>query len=270
MIQQTKDSEAGMGETTRKLVVNDRRHVPADAVPSSGDVMQTLAAAVQRGLPVETLNALMDFQERYQKNEARRAFDEAMAAARAELPIIIKNREVDFTSAKGRTNYVYEDLASIAKAVDPILAKHGLAYRFRTAQDGSNVTVTCIISHKAGYSEENSLNAARDESGNKNSIQAVGSAVTYLQRYTLKAALGLSATKDDDAAATKEEDYDTSQWTEKLLIAGADRDAIIKVGEEIKADKTIPPNSLKILRAAWAGAMKQANEATEEKAATHA
>lgn len=235
--------------------------------------MEMLDRAVSNGASIETLEKLMGLQERWEKNTARKAFDEAMAAARAELPIIIKNREVDFTSAKGRTNYVYEDLASIAKAVDPILARHGLAYRFRTSQDGGSVTVTCVISHRGGYSEENSLSAGRDESGNKNSIQAVGSAVTYLQRYTLKAALGLSATKDDDAAASKEEEYDTTQWTEKLLVAGTDRDAIIKIGDEIKADKKIPPLSLKILRAAWAGAMKQANDAASaamaEKAAAN-
>lgn len=223
--------------------------------------MEMLDRAVSNGASIETLEKLMALQERWERNNARRAFDAAMALARAELPIIIKNREVDFTTAKGRTNYVYEDLASIAKAVDPILAKHGLAYRFRTTQDGGTVTVVCILSHRDGYSEENSLSAARDDSGNKNSIQGVGSTVTYLQRYTLKAGLGLSATKDDDAAATKEEEYDTSQWTEKLLAAGVDRDAIIKIGDEIKADKSIPPQSLKMLRAAWAGAMKQANEA---------
>lgn len=233
--------------------------------PASASVamtpMEMLDRAVSNGASIETLEKLMALQERWERNNARRAFDAAMALARAELPIIIKNREVDFTTAKGRTNYVYEDLASIAKAVDPILAKHGLAYRFRTTQDGGTVTVVCILSHRDGYSEENSLSAARDDSGNKNSIQGVGSTVTYLQRYTLKAGLGLSATKDDDAAATKEEEYDTSQWTEKLLAAGVDRDAIIKIGDEIKADKSIPPQSLKMLRAAWAGAMKQANEA---------
>ena len=49
--------------------------------------------------------------------------------------------------------------------------------------------MTCVVSHRLGHSEENTLTAGRDESGNKNNIQAVGSTITYLQRYTLKAAL---------------------------------------------------------------------------------
>jgi hypothetical protein len=59
------------------------------------------------------------------------------------------------------------------------------------------IVVTCILS-KGGYREENSLPGPADTSGSKNPIQAIGSTVTYLERITLKAALGLSATDDDD------------------------------------------------------------------------
>lgn len=164
--------------------------------------MDMLHKAVSAGADIEVLEKLMALQERWENNQARKAFDEAMAAAKAEIPTIIKNKVVDFTSAKGRTNYRHEDLGEIARTVDPILAKHGLSYRFKTTSNVNEpVTVTCIVSHRGGYSEENTLSAGRDESGNKNSIQAVGSTITYLQRYTLKAALGLAASNDDDAKA---------------------------------------------------------------------
>jgi hypothetical protein len=164
--------------------------------------MVMLDRAVASGASVEVMEKLMGLQERWEKNQARKAFDNAMAAAKAEIPVITKNREVDFTSAKGRTNYKHEDLAGIARQVDPILTKHGLSYRYRTSSlPNEPVTVTCIVSHRDGHSEENTLAAGRDETGNKNSIQAVGSTITYLQRYTLKAALGLAAAGDDDGKA---------------------------------------------------------------------
>lgn len=147
---------------------------------------------------VERVNQAFDFYQRVNADAARKAFEAAMALAKAEIPPIFKNRHVDFTSAKGRTNYRHEDLSQIARTVDPILARHGLSYRFRTKADTAKVEVTCIISHRDGHFEENTLPAPHDNSGNKNSIQAIGSAVTYLQRYTLKAALGLSASDDDD------------------------------------------------------------------------
>lgn len=176
-------------------------------VPSAGGAltpMDMLDRAVAQGANVETLEKLMALQERWQAAQAKQAFDEAMAAAKAQIPVIFKNRTVDFTSPKGRTNYRHEDLAGIARTVDPILTAHGLSYRFRTSSlPNEPVTVTCIVSHRLGHSEENTLSAGRDDTGNKNSIQQIGSTITYLQRYTLKAALGLSASTDDDGNASR-------------------------------------------------------------------
>ena len=161
--------------------------------------MDMIDRAIQSGASVEALERLMALQERWEANQGRKAYDAAISAAKAEIPPILKNREVDFTSQKGRTNYRHEDMAQIASTIDPILSSHGLSYRFRTTQTEGGVSVTCIISHRDGYSEETTLTGAPDQSGNKNSIQAVGSTVTYLQRYTLKSALGLAAAHDDDA-----------------------------------------------------------------------
>lgn len=162
--------------------------------------MEILSNAVDGGADVATLEKLLDLQQRWQADEARRAFDAAMSDAKAKMPKITKGREVDYTNDKGkRTNYRYEDLASIAETINPILSEHGLSYRFRTeSPPNAPISVTCIISHRLGHSEENTLSAPRDEGAGKNSIQAIGSAVTYLQRYTLKAALGLAASYDDD------------------------------------------------------------------------
>lgn len=178
-------------------------HLPAPAPTAALTTpMEMLGAAISQGAGVEVLEKLMGLQERHERNLARRAFDAAMAAAAAEMPTISKNRTVDFTSAKGRTNYRHEDLGEIVSTVDPILAAHGLFKRFRILSEGNTVTVTCIVSHRDGWSEENTLSAGRDQSGNKNDIQAIGSAVTYLQRYTLKASLGLAASNDDDGQST--------------------------------------------------------------------
>lgn len=148
---------------------------------------------------------LMSWRKEMIADQRRAQFDEAMSEAKAEIPVITKNREVDFTSQKGRTHYKYEDLAEIARVVSPILAKHGLSYRYRVNSNVNEpVTVTCIVSHRAGHFEEVTLLGWRDESGNKNSIQAVASTLTYLQRMTLKAALGLAASDDDDGKAAEQ------------------------------------------------------------------
>lgn len=166
--------------------------------PMAQTPMSILNKAVESGTSVDVLEKLLALQERWGASEAKKAFDAAMSAAKAELPVLHKGNTVDFTTARGRTHYNYEDLASVARAIDPILSRHGLSYRWNTDSNEASTTVTCILSHAAGHSEFNKLVAPNDISGNKNAIQAIGSAVTYLQRYTLKAALGLSASADDD------------------------------------------------------------------------
>lgn len=185
--------------------------VQAVRLPSAMDVEAAAmdsaiaSAAANPNVDVDKFERLMALKERTDQRNAMRAFNAAIAAARGEIPTIYKNRQVDFTSAKGRTNYRHEDLAEIAKAIDPVLAKHGLSYRFRTKQENGRLSVTCILSHVDGHSEENTLTAPVDDSGNKNSIQGIGSTATYLQRYTLKLGVGLAASTDDDGRRSGEQ-----------------------------------------------------------------
>jgi hypothetical protein len=195
------DGIQSLGQASAAVVEQSGRAMAARSTQTSVTPMDMIDRALMSNATPETLERLLALQERWEATQARKAFDEAMSAAKSEIPVISKNRVVDFTSSKGRTHYKHEDLAEIARTVNPILGKHGLSYRFRTSSAaGEPVSVTCIVSHRLGYFEENTLTAGRDESGNKNSIQAVGSTLTYLQRMTLKAALGLAAAEDDDGA----------------------------------------------------------------------
>lgn len=195
--------EAEAIETAANPVAISRPQAAAPMAAQRPDTspFALLQRAVEANAGMETIERLLALQERVEAGNARRAFDAAIADAKAEIGPIEKNRRVHFESQKGKTDYRFEDLAAIANAVDPVLSKNGLSYRYRTAQDKGQLRVTCVLSHRDGYSEETTLEAGYDTSGNKNSHQAVGSALTYLQRYTLKAALGLAVSHDDDGRA---------------------------------------------------------------------
>lgn len=182
------------------------RTASAGALPDTAALLDVIArAARDPEVNVEKMQQLFALKERIDAGAAQRAFNAALALAKGEIGPIIKTKEVDFTSAKGRTNYRYEPFSEVAKAVDPVFQRHGLSYRFRSSQDGSKVKVTCVLSHAGGHSEEVSLTGVEDQTGNKNAVQAIGSIVTYLQRYSLKLALGLAAAdRDDDAAIASE------------------------------------------------------------------
>jgi hypothetical protein len=186
-----------------ELAAIQSNHAPLARTNDGGDVLITLIERLVRDPNSDPakLERFLDVIAKEDERKAKQAFNEAISAAKGEIPTINKNRTVDFTSAKGRTYYKYEDLGEIARIVDPVLKKHGLSYRFRSHQNGQKLTITCIVSHARGHFEENTLEASEDHSGNKNAIQAIGSAAAYLQRYTLKLALGLAASSDTDGNA---------------------------------------------------------------------
>jgi hypothetical protein len=142
----------------------------------------------------------MAMRERLEAQAAQRAFNAAIAEAKSEIEPITRN-------ATGHNDKRYADFSAIAKAIDPILAKNGLTYRFRSSQ-AERISVTCILSHVGGHFEETTLSGPPDTSGGKNAIQSIGSSLTYLQRYSLIQMLGLATSNDDDGKKAGARDQD--------------------------------------------------------------
>jgi hypothetical protein len=160
-----------------------------------------LAMAVQQGADLDKLEKLMELQERWEKNEARKSFVSAMNSFKANPPEILKNKHVKF----GETEYDHATLHHVVDVITQSLSNYGLSHRWTTEQlDGGQIRVTCVLTHVQGHSESTSLQAGADASGKKNNIQALGSTVTYLQRYTLLAATGTAAKGTDDDGVSAE------------------------------------------------------------------
>lgn len=156
--------------------------------------------AVEQGADLDRLTKLMDLQDRWEAKQARNAFVQAMAAFKAEPIEILKRKRVYFETAKGPTEYNHAELSDVCDAIVPALAKHDLSHRWDVRQADGQIVVTCILTHASGHSESLTLSSSADQSGNKNSIQAIGSAATYLSRYTLLLITGLATKglRDDD------------------------------------------------------------------------
>ncbi len=156
--------------------------------------MDMLKQALQQGAGLDVIEKFMALQERWEKNQSRKAFDNAVSLAHADMGPVSRNKT-------GHNQKRYADFAAIAATVDPVISKHGLSYRFRTEQTPAIINVTCILSHRDGHFEQTTLSAPADTSGNKNTIQALGSTLTYLQRYSLVQMLGIAVSDDDDGAS---------------------------------------------------------------------
>lgn len=150
---------------------------------------------------VGKLEKMLEIHQQWEANEARKAFVAAKVAFRAEAPAVTKDHKVGYDHKKGsgRTSYRHATLANVERTLGPVLAKHGLAYAWQVDQkDNGQIYVTCVLSHEMGHQEQVTLHGAADQSGQKNSIQATGSTVTYLERYTLLAITGTATEGQDD------------------------------------------------------------------------
>lgn len=178
-----------------ELVTSDQQSsLPVMAQPH----MRLIEIAVNNGADITQLEKLMDLQERYEANQAKKEFNAAMSKFQAMLPVIEKLGIVDYTTSKGRTFYQYAKIEDIAKAIQPALKETGLSYRFTQSQDNGIITVRCIVTHQSGHSEYSELVSSPDISGGKDQLKSIASAISYLRRYTLTGILGIVVGGEDD------------------------------------------------------------------------
>jgi len=149
-------------------------------------------------MDVAKLKELLDVQERWEAIQAKKAYVQAMSAFKENPPEILKDRNVKYQTSKGVTDYNHATLYNVTTCINKALSEHGLSASWITSQADSLIKVTCKITHIMGHSEETSLAAPPDMTGSKNAIQAIGSTVTYLQRYTVLALTGLATQDQDD------------------------------------------------------------------------
>ncbi|NCT92918.1 MAG: hypothetical protein GXC72_00715 [Chitinophagaceae bacterium] len=177
-----------------------RKSTDQELTPSPAMLLQK---AVEQNFDIDKLKQLMDLQERWEANQAKKAFLAALSKFQTLVPVLSKTKTAKITSQNGGSySYRYSDLGTITAQIKEAMNVCGLSYRWEFDQAGDKMKVTCIISHVDGHAATSSMEANADASGGKNAIQQKGSTHTYLQRYTLIGALGLSTADDDNDGKT--------------------------------------------------------------------
>ncbi len=246
-----------------------------EAVPVASQQSDSLNILIERALshpeiPVEKLNMLLDMRMKWDAEQrrnakedaaeaAKMAFTAAMAEFKKKAPTILKKHHVEFLNRAGTlTAYDHAKLADVCEAVIEGLARVGITHDWDPRQEPARIYITCTLTHVAGHTKSVTMNSGPDDSGGKNAIQAIASAKSYLERYTLLAITGLATRDMDDdgrgtgpATAPKEpapadvlpplpEGYTVEgyqQWAADLRAkADEGRDALLTAWKESKLD----------------------------------
>ena len=125
-----------------------------------------------------------------------------LRVAAASMPLE-KGEKVKF----GNTKYSYLNIASCVQPLSRLMAEHNFCHYWtgKDAGDASRVVLSITLQHKSGASIGSTMSAPVDAGGGKSAGQAVGSTITYLQRYLLLSILGMAAGQDDDCAPASRE-----------------------------------------------------------------
>lgn len=159
-------------------------------------------AASDPSIDMDKMERLLQMQKDVRQENARVEYNSAMARAQREMEPVARDARNDQT----RSNYArYE---AIAKAITPIITKHGFAASFGTADSPkeNHYRITCEVSHEGGFSKSYHADIPIDDAGmkgtkNKTGTHAFGSTMSYGRRY-LKLLIFDIATEDDDGNAS--------------------------------------------------------------------
>jgi hypothetical protein len=170
------------------------------------DVARVLDALIARLEPTETATP--------DPAPAHASLTEAWQAAQAQAPEIVKSATATVrgeSKGSGKAfeyTYDYSDLAIVAKGCRPVLARHGLLWTTLPGRDEKDRHVlNCTMHHVA--SDESETFAMPLLCDNTNDPKVYGSALTYMRRYSIVAALNIAPEGEDDdgdkatAAATR-------------------------------------------------------------------
>jgi hypothetical protein len=202
--------------------------LPAKSQQPADPLLAMLEATLTNPeIDIEKLERLHTLYMNSQAEKARIEFEGALSEMQAELPVIDEKGFIRNTAGEKQSSYAY--WADIKEAIKPHMAKYGFNIRHKTVQPkGEPITVIGTLGHRSGHTETAEIILQHDSTGSKNGVQAVGSSISYGQRYTAKELIGF-VTKgdplDDDGQAAGESTIsDADQEVLKALCsqAGAD------------------------------------------------
>lgn len=169
------------------------------------DMADSLLSVIERAardpsVDIDKMERLIEMQERVQARHAKIAYADALAELQPRLPVISERGKILNRNQEVQSTYAYWE--DVNEAIRPILHDHGFSLSFKTGRAAQDITVTGILTHRLGHSEETTIQLPADSSGSKNAVQAVASSTSYGKRYTAFALLNITSKGEDDDGAT--------------------------------------------------------------------
>lgn len=218
----------------KKSAVLPKKAAKAVRAVASNDPESLIAMAIDKNLPIESMERLIAMRDKMKAEWAREQFFIALSGFQAECPIVEKNHQVrdkdKNTKADKGLRYAYAAIEDLVEAARPAMMKWGLSWTAKPTQTREDVTANIYVHHKDGHEEVTSFTVPIDPDAYMSDPQKAAAALTFATRYALKSALGIQ---------TKGEDNDAQPDGEPRKGYGGRRDPV-REPQEKKTDAPVP------------------------------
>lgn len=161
-------------------------------------------AALDPKVDVMKMQALLDMQLQIERRQSELAFSNALADAKEQIPVIVKDK-------RGDRGITYASLEKVSKAIDPILKQNGFTITYGMADnpDPDKFRITATLRHRGGHSAEFFADMPFSITGPKGApimskTQGAGAAISFGRRYLKLMIFDITiAGEDTDGAATQ-------------------------------------------------------------------
>lgn len=174
-----------------------RQEPPQEITP-----LALLHSAIEKGADVAVLERMSALAERWHDNLARERFATAMAAAQAEMPVVVQDRK------NSHTNSQYASFEKIQKLIKPVYLRHGFTVSFSEGEPPRDgwVRLVAQVRH-SGHVETYHRDGPMDNVGakgnpTKTALHGVASTATYLMRHLLCGIFSVTVAGEDDDGQT--------------------------------------------------------------------
>jgi len=213
-----------------------------EIVKKDTTVDSLIQRAIDKNVPVETMERLLAMRRELKEEQAREAFYHDFALLQKEMPLIKKTRFIPKKNGKG---YHYAPFEDIVPQVAPLIEKYNFSYDFNDVEnDGKYVTFQMNIYHRQGHVKTHQIKLPI--SGDyMNSVQVMGSINTYAMRYLFKLGFAiLTADEDNDANFEVKESGETKEKPQNVLTVTEMKERL----HQYKDDKTLPEAKRKAIK----------------------
>jgi len=159
--------------------------------------------AIAGGANLEQLEKVLLMQERWEKNQAKKAFNAAMVEVHKNIPVIVKSLDNNQTHSK------YASLDIIVSKTKAIYTAEGFSISFYEGETSkeNHIRICADVTHCLGHKEQYHYDVPLDGKGikgntNMTSIHAKASSTSYARRYLMCMVWNIPTGDDTDGNMT--------------------------------------------------------------------